>query len=110
MITPSQYLLRPTKKNKTPRLTTSVFAGHNILMSIPTQNYLTITELNIFSMDRGIDKTLPVGSFIRPIEVKYLPSHITDRVSHEWFNPEKETYAYCSIGIVVIPLNIIRRA
>ena len=49
--------------------------------------------------------TLPAGTFARPIEVPYLPSHI--EVSPN-FDPKVEVYCYTRMGILKLPRSILR--
>lgn len=52
---------------------------------------------------------LPVGSFVKPLELTYLPQHIKDGNDYRWYTPSKEVFVYCHYGIVLLPRDLIRR-
>lgn len=55
-------------------------------------------------------KTLPAGSFVRPLQLCYVPKHITENPNHAYFNTEKQVFCYTSIGIIPIDRDCIREA
>jgi hypothetical protein len=75
---------------------------------LPTPNFIT-TEDYRFMKSKWTEQILPAGSFVRPIELCWLPKHILDADGHKWFNSETEVYAYCSWGIIAIPKKIMRK-
>lgn len=77
-------------------------------MSLPTPNYITMREYNVAKNSWDV-KTLPVGTFVRPIDPVYLPAHIKETTDYKWLNPKTEVFVYCSHGIVLLPLSLIRR-
>lgn len=74
------------------------------------QEYVLTAE---FSWDVGpYDKrTLPAGSFVKPVGMKYVPKHV-----HEvWGGDaskiiEGKTYAYTHFGFILVPLHLLRAA
>ena len=50
---------------------------------------------------------LKAGTFIRPIELQYLPKHVTEY----WVgvNPGTMTYCYTRYGIIPLPNKILRK-
>ena len=52
---------------------------------------------------------LEAGTFVKPISEQYVPQHVKDKTINVWFDAEEFTYAYTPIGIVMIPIKIIRR-
>ena len=75
-----------------------------------TPNYILKEELK-YPSERGAMhdlKTLPAGSFVRPIQPQYIPKHVLEDERWRWFTPSTDTFAYTSQGIVMIPKNIIR--
>lgn len=50
-----------------------------------------------------------VGMFIRPIEIQYVPKHVTERETINKFDKDKEVYCFSRYGIYPIPLKLIRR-
>jgi len=73
-----------------------------------TPEYVIDKEYTIYS---GIarDKVLPAGAFVKPIDPYWLPKHIKDSNEFKWANPKTEQFCYTHFGIVLIPLNLIRR-
>lgn len=56
-------------------------------------------------------KTIPAGTFVRPIEYQYVPKHVKE--DDRWtrnFNPETEIYCHTSYGMVPVPRKSIRIA
>lgn len=74
-----------------------------------TPNYI-LTEEHTYSLGVSDYRTLEAGTFVRPIELHYVPKHITEDRSHREFNKETQIYCYCRYGIVAIPRKIIRES
>lgn len=47
-------------------------------------------------------RTLPAGTFVRPLELHYVPKHCISNPENKWFNSETEVFCYTRYGIVVI--------
>lgn len=77
-------------------------------MSIPTPNYVLMEEYNI-NIDTHDIKTLPQGTFVRPIEYRYVPKHVLDHPLWKWFNAEREVFVYCRLGIIAVPKKLLRQ-
>lgn len=60
----------------------------------------------IVASDRWGSKVLPVGSFIRPLQLTYVPQHIIDKFPG--FDKERQVFAYTKYGIVPVPKSIVR--
>lgn len=79
---------------------------------VRTPNYV-LSEPFIYSvyghgpMD---SRTLEAGTFVRPIELYYVPKHVTEDPQNRGFDKAKEVYCYCHFGIIPIPRKIIREA
>lgn len=56
----------------------------------------------------GDYKTLPEGSYVRPIELAYVPKHVLEDKRWQHFNKDKEIFVYTKIGIVPVPKRILR--
>lgn len=69
-----------------------------------------ITEDYSFTFDRTDTKTLPAGSFVKPIELVYVPKHVVEQDRWRGFNKAKDVFCYTRLGIVSIPRKIIREA
>ena len=81
-------------------------------MSLATPNYLTTASINILDGSGGT-QTLPVGSFVRPIDPYYLPKHIKEKASGTGFtwgvNLGTHSWYFTHYGIVILPINIVRK-
>jgi hypothetical protein len=78
------------------------------MSSLPTPNYITMLEY-VVGRHTFDEKVLPVGTFVRPIDPVYLPDHTKETSDYKWFDNKKEVFVYCSCGIVLLPLSLIRR-
>lgn len=54
-------------------------------------------------------KTIPAGTFVKPIDFYYVPKHVREMPLNRYYDKDKETFCYCSYGIVLLPKNKIRR-
>lgn len=72
------------------------------MTSLPTPNWILNEEHTVYVGGKDA-KTLPEGTFARPIELDYVPDYIKASDSHKFFNSESHTYAYTPVGIVVVP-------
>lgn len=52
--------------------------------------------------------TLPIGSFVRPLDISYVPKHVLEDPEWRYFNKDLEMFCYTSKGIFVIPKYLIR--
>lgn len=71
-------------------------------MSVPTPNWILNEE---HSMHYGSydTKTLPEGTFARPLALEYVPQYVKELPINKHFDEEREVYCYTSIGIIRIP-------
>lgn len=76
---------------------------------VRTPNYV-LSEAHVYSTGPMDTRTLPAGTFVRPIELTYVPKHVTEDPQNRWFDKEKDVYCYCHYGILAIPRKIIREA
>lgn len=75
--------------------------------NIPTPNF-KLTESHSWNLGQHDSRTLPAGSFVRPIETRYVPQHILDE--WKWVDHKSEVFVYCRYGIVPVPKRILRKA
>jgi len=55
-------------------------------------------------------KTLPAGSFVRPIEFRYLPKEMRDEPKYQYIEKDGTSYfCYTHIGIIAIPKDKVRK-
>lgn len=53
-------------------------------------------------------KTIPAGTFARPIELAYIPQHVLDDPRWQYFSKETEVFVYTRYGIIPVPRRILR--
>lgn len=72
-----------------------------------TPNYVLMEDV---SYTKGVYSSgmLPKGTFVRPVELGYMPKHVVDDERWRWFNKEKDVFVYCSIGFIVVPKSSLR--
>lgn len=68
-----------------------------------TADYTTIEDIRYYHGTSLHDyKVLPAGSFVRPIEVQYVPKHVLDKTQYRSFNKDVQVFCYCKYGIIPI--------
>jgi len=75
-------------------------------MAIPT--YITVRDYIVIDRGGG-EQPLPAGSFVKPIELTYLPVHIKESKDYKYFNKEIDVFCYTHYGLVLLPLKLIRK-
>lgn len=73
-----------------------------------TPNYVMTKDYRIFVVGKQEYRTIPEGTFVRPIEQCYIPKHTKD-IWDKWFTPVLEVYTYSTYGILPIPRKYIRQ-
>lgn len=53
-------------------------------------------------------KIIEAGTFVRPIQLEYVPKHVTENPLWKGFDKEKDVFCYCSIGIISIPKKYVQ--
>ncbi len=74
-----------------------------------TPNYI-ISEAHSYHVGSTDTRTLEAGTFVRPIELPYVPKHVTENPQNRCFNKETDIYCYCRFGIIPIPRKIVRES
>ena len=74
---------------------------------MPTPNFVLMDYFTSGSISD--QKILPPGTFVRPIDVRYVPDHVLNDPRWVFFNKEKEVFCYTSIGIVAIKKDLLRQ-
>ncbi len=64
-----------------------------------TPNYVIISDVHTHTTRHG-SKVLPAMSYVRPIELTYVPEHILDK--YPAYSKVYETFCYTKYGIVPI--------
>lgn len=73
-------------------------------------NYRLKEDFHLSTGSWGSDtKVIPAGSYVRPIELTYVPQHVVDDLRWRYFDPKLEVFCYVkALGIVPIPKKHIR--
>ncbi len=78
-------------------------------MSERTSNYCLVSDHSYNQGNSRYDlRILSAGTFVRPLELNYVPKHVIDDERWKAFDKTKEVFCYCRYGIVPIPRNLIR--
>lgn len=78
------------------------------MRSVRVPNFWT-TEDHSYEIPNTMERsTLPKNSFVKPIEDRYLPRHITDDKKYKYFNPETEIYCHTKFGLIPVPKRILK--
>lgn len=72
-----------------------------------TTDYVIMQEFH-YSFDQHDSITLVTGSFVRPMDPRWVPNFIKQR--NTFFNDKIEVYCYTRYGIIPVPLKLIRIA
>lgn len=76
-------------------------------MAIRTPDYRLNAEWS-YNANSFTSFTLPAGTFVRPIEKKYVPKHVLEDT--RWrYSSSSDIYCYCRYGIVPIPAKYITK-
>lgn len=70
-----------------------------------TPNYVMDKQF-VHSLGKGDEITIPAGSFIQPLEFRYVPSHIKEEYS--WVDKNHEQFCFTKWGIIPIPKRLLR--
>ncbi len=79
-------------------------------MSVRPQEYCTSEAFEHRpGMSGQVSWTLPAGSFVKPIELRWVPKHVLENRDF-WYSPQNDIYVYCRFGIIPIPRRIVIKA
>lgn len=70
------------------------------------QEYVLDADHNIWYGSET--KVIPQGSFVKPINLAYVPQHVKDDSRWKFIRHDVEVFCYSRFGIVAIPRRIIR--
>jgi len=69
-----------------------------------------VLSVNFKKLDSNWDSvTIPAGTFVRPISECYVPKHVKENHMNMQMRTPDDVYCYTPMGIILIPLAIIRR-
>ena len=75
-------------------------------MSYRTKGYV-LAQAFTYRIDIHDSIDLPAGSFVLPMDTRWVPKETKIRVGKPNIN---ETYAYTKYGIIIIPIKLVRLA
>ena len=78
------------------------------MTSMPTPNYV-LTDVVYVNQGSSDSKHLPIGSFVRPIDSRYVPEHILEDPRYRFFDKTNDIFCYTKYGIVSIPKAYLRQ-
>lgn len=80
-------------------------------MSLPTPNF--VLDQDYETQVKGASKTLPAGSFVRPIDIYYVPKHIIEQDEEQpyvfRFRADSDLWCFTHYGILKIPKKLVRK-
>lgn len=79
------------------------------MTSVKTANYMLYEQVEIYRGPQDT-KVLPKGTFVSPIELRYVPQHVREgeRTSIHKFDESQEVYCHTQFGIVAISRKYLR--
>lgn len=72
------------------------------MVSPRTSNFILIQSYT-YECGKYDTKTLPAGTFVRPIDLSYIPEHILEDKRWIPHNNLKDVFCYTKYGILPIP-------
>lgn len=72
-----------------------------------TPDYVLVSE-HRYKSGSAEAAILPEGTFVRPIDLKYVPKHVVEADLWRYFNSDKEVFCYTRLGIIAIPKELLR--
>lgn len=79
-----------------------------MIWGIKTPDYVLQSDFHMRS-GNGDPIVLLAGSFVRPLDLRWVPPHIKDDERNRYFNKDTQIYCYTSFGIIPIYLADIRQ-
>jgi hypothetical protein len=74
---------------------------------VKTPDYALTEE---YSYNEGYDKkTVSAGTFVRPIETRYVPKHVTEDERWKYIKNDEYVFCYWREGIMPFPRKIVRQ-
>lgn len=77
-------------------------------MSIKTANYILTRDVTCFNGYLLDPKVVPQGSFVKPVDVYYVPHHIIELPENRLADFSTNVFCYTRIGFVLIPREYLR--
>lgn len=73
-----------------------------------TPNYV-LTAAHTYHFGPHDTKVFDAGTFVRPIEKRWLPKHVLEHKDNRWVDHSREVFCYTRWGILLLPRNILRQ-
>ena len=77
-------------------------------MTVKTANYMLMETVTIHYGPND-HKEIPAGSFVTPVETKYVPKHVIDRFPSWSFNKNTDVYIYTKFGFTYCNRKYLRK-
>lgn len=76
------------------------------------QEYLLKNDYTYYTYytNQRHSKTIKAGTFLKPIDIRWVPKHIKEAKENRYFNDKKQIFCYCHYGIIAIDRDNIREA
>ena len=64
------------------------------------QEYRLKSDHHTYRIDTLDTKVIKAGSFVKPLDIRWVPIHITEDPKNKDFNNETEVFCFCREGII----------
>ena len=76
-------------------------------MSIKTDNHAMKEAYTVFVPNHTDPIVIPEGTFVSPIEKRYVPKHVLDDPRWNFVNLKEEIFVYTKWGILPVPRRLV---
>lgn len=74
-----------------------------------TPNFAITEDYQVRASSSGWEMiTIPANSYLRPIELVYVPEHVQNDSRWVHFNPKLEVFCFCKKGMFPIPRRLLK--
>jgi hypothetical protein len=70
-------------------------------------HYVLIDTVQVLYQGQYI--TLPAGLYVRPVALKYIPTHLSDMSEHRYMNHDTHVFCYSKYGFLSLPRSLIKQ-
>lgn len=70
-------------------------------MSTRTPNYV-LSVVVILRYSPTDEKVLEAGTFVRPVELQYVPEHVIQDKRWKWFDKDTDVFVYTRLGFIAV--------
>lgn len=75
---------------------------------LKTPDYV-LTEQLVYHMGAHDTRVLEPGTFMRPIEIQYVPKHVIGDERWRFYDKDRDIFCYCRYGIVMVKRSALRQ-